>query len=145
MFVPPKKQETPILKQTPDIFDNHPLAFLQLIGQEIARYRSSLPREYRTQEGFAKLLEPYRGDVVNRSLVARIEEGDPGVSAGMYAACMDLMKVLRRIRNQFETDAGITDSPEHAGDEGDQQMLSNIRHFTLGKAIEEARKRSDVQ
>lgn len=129
-----EQQEIPILQQKPEDLDVHPLNVLKILGSQIARYRSTLPKEFKSQSGFARLLIPYRGSPVNRMLVARMEDGDPSVSMGMYMACFDIMKVLPRFTNPFVSELCV-------GDTGDKHILENIKSSGLSEAIEVAKRK----
>ncbi len=86
--------------------ERHPVNYLSYLGEVLARYRRSLPRERRSAKNFGKdVLSKYFGQAVDRNRIARAEKGDPTVAFGVYAAYLyemgalpDLLKALEHGR-----------------------------------------------
>jgi len=84
-----------IFSEIPLPHERHPNNFLSYLGQILARYRRSLPRELRSHTNFGKyVLGPYFTQPVDRNRISRAEKGDTSVTFGVYAAWFNEMGAL---------------------------------------------------
>ncbi len=92
-----------LFNDAPMPHERHPVNYLSYLGEVLARYRRSLPREHRSAKNFGKdVLAKYFGQAVDRNRIARAEKGDPTVAFGVYAAYLYEMGVLPDLLKTLE-------------------------------------------
>jgi hypothetical protein len=95
LITKPRDNERDIFNEIPLPHERHPKNYLSFLGEILARYRRSLPREVRSASNFGKdILGPYFGQAVDRNRISRAEKGDTSVTFGVYAAYLSEMGAL---------------------------------------------------